>query len=186
MKVRVFTLSFDEQAQGFVSPQLDAWMSGVEVHRCAEHFFERAGLPYCSLVITYHDRTSRLTTSAAPVSAAAATSVSGSKVVGSRPAKPSDGREALTSTQRKVFERVRLWRNELAVREGKPPYALLTNKQLVELAVKMPKSLKALREIEGIGAARAEQLGAALIEELHLEVSPSDELATEAAEETAL
>lgn len=74
---------------------------------------------------------------------------------------------ALDPEQAACFERVRVWRNELARAQGKPPYALLTNRQLDALVRAMPTTLAGLRQIEGIGASRVEQWGQALLEVLH-------------------
>ena len=70
-----------------------------------------------------------------------------------------DYRAELDAATFAMFSRLREARKLLAEKEGLPPYALFTNEQLAEVARRLPRSLGALREISGIGEARAESLG---------------------------
>ncbi len=62
-----------------------------------------------------------------------------------------------------LFEALRGWRGELARELGLPAYVILHDKTLHELAAQRPKTAEALRQISGIGAAKAERYGEALL-----------------------
>lgn len=64
------------------------------------------------------------------------------------------------------FSRLRAWRKETAEREGLPAYAIFTNEQLAAMARGPAKTLADLGRIEGVGPARIERHGAALLEML--------------------
>ena len=63
-----------------------------------------------------------------------------------------------------LFEQLRAWRAELARTQGVPAYAILHDKTLRELAAERPTSIDDLQQISGIGAAKIERYGAALLE----------------------
>ena len=74
-----------------------------------------------------------------------------------------DYKEILPPDQFTVFARLRLVRKELAEKEGVPVFAVFTNEQLAEM-VKQPCTTAAdLRKIAGIGEARVEKYGAAML-----------------------
>jgi ribonuclease D len=54
---------------------------------------------------------------------------------------------------------LRSWRGRTAKREGMPPYLICNNRQLAALAARRPDCVAALREIEGLGEAKAERWG---------------------------
>jgi ATP-dependent DNA helicase RecQ len=62
-----------------------------------------------------------------------------------------------------LFEALRSWRGELARELGLPAYVILHDKTLRELAAQRPTTPEALRQISGIGAAKAERYGEALL-----------------------
>lgn len=74
-----------------------------------------------------------------------------------------DWRAELSADERSLYDALRKWRNDHAGREGRPPYILLINKQMAVIAQKRPKTLEALREIEGVGAAKVEAFGKELL-----------------------
>lgn len=74
-----------------------------------------------------------------------------------------DYREVLNEQDFAVFARLRTLRKELADGEGIPAYAVLTNEQLAELVQRRVQSAAALREIAGVGEARVEKYGDALL-----------------------
>ncbi|HQW19476.1 MAG TPA: DNA helicase RecQ [Rhodocyclaceae bacterium] len=62
-----------------------------------------------------------------------------------------------------LFENLRAWRAELARTQGVPAYVILHDKTLRELAAQRPTSIDDLQQISGIGAAKIERYGAALL-----------------------
>jgi len=72
--------------------------------------------------------------------------------------------EALTSGQRERWERLRAWRADTAREHGVPAYVVFHDATLAEIARQSPQTLDALGRISGIGAAKLERYGSALLD----------------------
>ena len=77
-----------------------------------------------------------------------------------------DKRSAMSSCDNELFERLRQKRKFLADQMGLPPYAILTDKTLTELAQIFPSSEEALEQIHGIGAYKKETFGRTFLDEI--------------------
>lgn len=75
-----------------------------------------------------------------------------------------DYRELLTAEQFAVYVRLRDVRKRLAERDGVPPYAVVTNEQMAEIVRRDARTRAELGAVEGIGPARLEKYGAAMME----------------------
>lgn len=62
-----------------------------------------------------------------------------------------------------LYEALRSWRRRLAASRAIPPYLILHNRTLAELARWRPATLDQLRQVRGIGEAKASAYGAALL-----------------------
>jgi ATP-dependent DNA helicase RecQ len=89
-----------------------------------------------------------------------------------RRARPSAAENELYD--RELFEVLRKWRRAEAEERGVPPYVIFGDRTLRELARVQPETLTALRDIYGIGDAKLEAFGSALIELVtsHAEATP--------------
>jgi superfamily II DNA helicase RecQ len=74
-----------------------------------------------------------------------------------------DYKEVLTPDEFAVFIKLREWRKEQAGREAVQLYILFTNEQLATMVEKRVTSKTALRDIEGVGEARVEKYGEAVL-----------------------
>ena len=63
-----------------------------------------------------------------------------------------------------VFEALRAWRRGIAREHGVPAYTIFHDSTLRDLASRLPQSLAELRNVSGIGAAKLERYGGALLE----------------------
>jgi hypothetical protein len=63
-----------------------------------------------------------------------------------------------------MFETLRQWRQQTAAEQGLAHFQVLHQKTLVQIAVQLPDSMKALKKIKGIGPRLAEKYGQALID----------------------
>jgi len=82
---------------------------------------------------------------------------------------------ALTPEERQRYEHLRKWRNGRATKDGRPPYLLLTNQQVLEVARRDPSNAAELAQIEGIGHARLDTWGDDILATLaSLRVSQGD------------
>ncbi len=62
-----------------------------------------------------------------------------------------------------LYEALRTWRRRLAAMRGVPPYLVLHNRTMAEIARWRPATLADLRDIRGIGEAKATAYGPALL-----------------------
>jgi len=79
-----------------------------------------------------------------------------------------DYKEILGAGEFATFARLREWRKVTAERDGVPPYAVFTNEQLAEMVRRPVQALAGLAEIEGVGPARVEKYGPAVLEILRV------------------
>lgn len=77
-----------------------------------------------------------------------------------------DYKEVLKPEEFEVFSRLREWRKTVAEQEGVPVYVVLTNEQLAQMVQKRVGTKAGLKAIEGVGDARVEKYGDALLERL--------------------
>ena len=85
--------------------------------------------------------------------------------------KPRAGRRArgqaaaeMRQEDRPLFEALRAWRLEQARLQGVPPYVILHDRTLIEIAARRPASRAALADIGGIGQAKLDHYGEALLD----------------------
>ena len=70
---------------------------------------------------------------------------------------------ALAEADAPLFAALRAWRADLAREQGVPAYVILHDKTLRELATRRPERLADLLEVPGIGQAKADRYGEALL-----------------------
>jgi len=58
---------------------------------------------------------------------------------------------------------LRKWRSDRARRDGKPPYVIFTNNQMIALAQRRPTTKVALGEVPGVGEAKLAAFGDELV-----------------------
>ena len=71
-----------------------------------------------------------------------------------------DYRAVLSEADFAIYAKLRLLRKQLADRDGVPAYAVFTNDQMAAMVQTKAATAAALREIAGVGAARADKYGA--------------------------
>jgi len=84
-----------------------------------------------------------------------------------------DYKDVLKPEEFEIFSRLRDWRKAEAATDGVPVYAVLTNEQLAQVVQKQVTSKTGLKEIEGVGDARVEKYGDALLKLLGELTTPS-------------
>lgn len=65
-----------------------------------------------------------------------------------------------------MFNKLRNWRRETAIREGVKPYIIFSDATLIELCNKLPKTQKELLEIRGMGEKKFNKYGEEILEKL--------------------
>ena len=144
MKLKVFTLVFDPEKGHFEDRNLVEYLANRPVISVFEHFFEYDGLPYWTIMVGHREEET-------------------DQRGGGRSTERTNWRAILPEPEQTTFEVLRRWRNERAKREGKPPYVLLTNRQLADVVREAPSTITDLSKIEGIGEARVKSFGAELL-----------------------
>jgi superfamily II DNA helicase RecQ len=77
-----------------------------------------------------------------------------------------DYKEQLQPEEFEVFSGLREWRKGVAEKEGVPVYVVFSNEQLATMVKQRVSTKAALQGIEGVGDARVEKYGAAVLERL--------------------
>ena len=72
-------------------------------------------------------------------------------------------RQNLSEADIGLFNLLRDWRTMQSKKEGLPPYVLFTNKEFSQIVKDRPQSLSDLAKINGIGKAKIEKYGAAIL-----------------------
>lgn len=72
----------------------------------------------------------------------------------------------LTEEECKLFERLRIWRREVAERKRLPAYLICSDKTLQHLAIVRPQSLEQLKQIFGLGPLKIASYGAEILARL--------------------
>ena len=143
MQIRVVTLRYNEALQGFPEDALKMSTFGREVLGVTEHFFVHGNVPHLTLVLSLGD----------------SPKYENAGSYRSRDPNAPNPEDGLTDAQKTCYRALKTWRNDTAKAEGKPAYAIARNTQLAELAKAMPKSLSAIKEIDGFGEGFCEKYG---------------------------
>lgn len=77
-----------------------------------------------------------------------------------------DYKELLSEAEFGVFAKLRDLRKQWAGREGVPPYAVFTNEQLADIVRRNVSTVTDLSKVDGIGSARLDKYGKALVDAL--------------------
>jgi ATP-dependent DNA helicase RecQ len=150
MLIQIFTLKFDSVLDRFDDGKLQNFVKDKEILSIRDHFFTRDEIPYLTVVVTYNPLRPEVE----------------EKTGADRNRKSEDRdkwREILEEADWPLFNSLRDWRNNLAREEGMPPYVICTNKQLAQIAHRRPESLNKLSAIEGMGKAKLDRYGAAIL-----------------------
>lgn len=135
MKMKLFTFKLDPVSGTFDDAPLDAFFATHDALDATEHWFVHEGVPTLTMVVRYRE-----------IAAGPSPRI--------RPERHAEPVTPIESEHRTLFEALRVWRNNRAKRDGRPPYVLFTNSQLVGIARARPDSKAALEAVEGVGEAR--------------------------------
>ena len=79
-----------------------------------------------------------------------------------------DYMKVLSPDEFAVFSRLRNLRKELAAKDGVPPFVVFTDEQLASIIRQNPTDLGKLTAVQGIGQAKAEKYGNAVLKILQV------------------
>lgn len=136
MKFCVLNIPIDSESPIQSDAILEQFCVSHHVVNYIPHLMNQNSRPYWSVFVSYREK-------GAPKSS--------TPIAPSKKRVRVDPRKEMPPEQIELYEQLRTWRNETAVKEGKPPYILFSNAQLAELVSRRPQSLSAMRQIDGIG-----------------------------------
>jgi superfamily II DNA helicase RecQ len=145
MQLKMFTIPIKNVSEA--EAEMNAFLRGHRVLAVKKEFVPDGENSFWSFCVEYLE---------------GAAAASGGTASGSRPPKL-DYRELLTPEEFELFSRLRDWRKAAAEKEGVPVYAVFTNGQLAQVVQKQITSKAGLKEIEGVGDARIDKYGEALL-----------------------
>lgn len=154
------------QMHFFAIPTLDSQVAQDELNRfCAGHrvvavdrqFVSAGRDSHWAVCLTVAPGPGPLPESAKAGAARGAKSASAARV---------DYRQVLSESDFARFAVLRAWRKAVAEHEGVPVYAVFTNEQLAEIVQRRVTTRAELAAIEGVGPARLERYGAAVLARL--------------------
>lgn len=143
MKLSLVTVALDPES-GHFPPDPLAGVQG-EVLSVVEHFFHFGGLPQLLLVVHHRAKDT------------------GGRKNRSRRSPGSHAADGLGPEEQKRYEALRAWRRGRAEADGVPVFVICNNRQLAAIASLRPTTKQALRQVEGIGEAKAGRYGAAIL-----------------------
>jgi superfamily II DNA helicase RecQ len=167
MPIAVMTLRDSSTLGAFDTTPLSDFTKDREVLSFRETFFRVQGVPHLVCVLQVRDL---------QVAANVARDRTGtveSQRGAPRPPDRQDPAAQLTEPDRLLFNAIREWRTRTAREEGVPPYLVLTNRQVLALIAKRPKSLTALGQQDGIGNGKTERYGQDLLRLLNGAAEPA-------------
>jgi superfamily II DNA helicase RecQ len=146
MQLKLFTIPIKNISEA--EAEMNGFLRGHRVLAVKKEFVPDGENSFWSFCVEYLD--------------GATSSSTGGTASGTRPPKV-DYREVLTPEEFERFSRLRDWRKAAAEKEGVPVYAVLTNGQLAQVVQKKITTKAGLKGIEGVGEARMEKYGEALL-----------------------
>lgn len=155
LRATILTCGLLPETSRVDSSALERLTSEQTVFEIREHAFTHAGQPLLVFVVVY--AASSTLGEPAPIDPS-------SQASEDRPSNRRRGEQLrVPAIDKPLYDRLCAWRNAEAKALGKPGYVLFRNTELAEVASRRPASLAALQEIHGIGSAKAERFGPALL-----------------------
>jgi superfamily II DNA helicase RecQ len=131
MPFKIITIPFNREKGCFLEEELNKFCLNKTVRSYEAKFFQDGGGAYWSVFLEYEEV------------------LEASGVDDFR----------LNDSQQLLLKRLREWRRKKAEDNGVPVYVICTNKQALELVKKAPKTIEALKSIEGFGKKKIESFG---------------------------
>lgn len=158
MLVKIISVNFNSALGGFDDTELRNFIKDVEVISITDHLFIRNEIPYLTLIVKYFPLRQEANPKMAP-----------------QGRRDEEWRKLISESDMGLFNLLRDWRSKQSKKEGLPPYVLFTNKELAQIVKDRPQSLADLVKIDGVGKAKVEKYGAAVLEisKIGVPASPS-------------
>ena len=135
MPFKIVTVPFDREKACFLEEELNKFCLNKSVLSHRAEFFQNTTGAYWSDFLEYE----QVLRESAP------------------------GLPELNAAEQLLLKRLKEWRKQKAEEIGVPVYVICTNKQAVGLVKKAPRTIEALKAVEGFGKKKIENFGGELI-----------------------
>lgn len=142
MAFAFFKIACDDAGGG--ADALNAFVRNHRIVHVTREWVEEGGESFWAFCVEYRD--------------------AGVPATGERTFAKIDYREVLPPAQFEVYSRLRKIRQGLAEKEGIPVFAVFSNEHLAEMVKRSCQSMEQLKAIPGVGEARAEKYGRAMLD----------------------
>jgi len=167
MNLKLFTLKFSSDLDGFDDTAMRQFLADKEVSSIHQHAFEIDGKPYWAILVKFSNAKSM-----AGESASSTEDCCGGAAEKDRSATASERRnggdsqriENLTAEQRQLFEALRSWRLKRSRDAQVPVYLICNNKELAAIACAKPMNINDLTSLKGVKASLVKDYGAEIVE----------------------
>ncbi|MBA2621733.1 MAG: HRDC domain-containing protein, partial [Acidobacteria bacterium] len=161
MKCKSFKIHFQDETRDFEEAKLNKFLENLNVSRI---FSNVVGNEFWSVLVFYDDEFSASKTPQQQQQKPEITANNFEEILApktvtakfvkaeSAPTEPI----CLNAQEEKLYAVLREWRNELAARDGLPPYMIAHNDSLMTMAKIKPQSPEELVQIKGFGEKRAQ------------------------------
>jgi len=146
MLVKIISMTFNSAVGGFNDAELREFIKDIEVISITDHLFIRNEIPYLTLIVKYFPIRQEANPKLTP-----------------QGKRDEAWRGELSEADMGLFNLLRDWRSKQSKKEGIPPYVLFTNKELAQIVKQRPQSLTELGKIDGVGKAKIEKYGDAVL-----------------------
>ncbi|MBC8426600.1 HRDC domain-containing protein [bacterium] len=154
INIRIVTLRYSESLGGFPEDPLRQVLAGGNLIEQREYFFTHGGVPHLALVLLLDSN---------------ATGPVGGRASSRDREDPGD---KLPEHLQPLYRSLRQWRNDRAKQDGVPAYAIMRNVQVAEICRALPRTLEALKQIEGIGEATVSKYGRDIVGQIPPDLQP--------------
>ncbi len=134
MKVKIFTIRLSKNELELDQNSLNDFLETVTFKKSSTQFVELENDSYWSVLVHYEETTTKRVTQTKEIL-------------------------DLSEHQQKVYENLRLWRNDKADKEGIKSFMICHNSELMEVVTRCPNTTTELKEIKGFGNFKAEKYG---------------------------
>jgi superfamily II DNA helicase RecQ len=123
--IKIVTVPFDEMKKCFIDEGLDRFTANKIIKRCEPRFFSTTNGAYWSVFFEYEI-----------------------------PSGLENEENDFSEAEKLLYDRLRVWRKDKAEQKGFPVYVICNNSQLKTLVKLAPKTVEALKNIDGFGKRR--------------------------------
>ena len=156
MNIRIVTLRYSSSLGGFPEEPLQQALASGNLVDQRDYFFVHGGVPHLALVLVMDQGQD---------------GQPGSKSYARD--RGEDPGATLPEHLQPLYRTLRQWRNERAKQVGAPSYVIMRNVQVAEICRRLPRTMAALKEIEGVGEATVTKYGQEILKQIPPDLQPA-------------